>query len=95
VRPHHEGASAASSTAVDARISFNPNQLLLVEIDKGIRKIPVWGAFCCRVRVERHVSKGARERSFHCGPDMARTRNDKESYGQLLLIRSVVSELDR
>jgi hypothetical protein len=76
-------------------ISFNPNpSLAVIEVDKGIRKF--WkhhgGRFAA---VWRGMTKKARERLlFTVGPEMARTRNEPESYGQLLLIPEfVVSEL--
>jgi hypothetical protein len=98
VAAHHGDASAGatSSTAImKPTISFNPHPTLaLVEIDKGIRKF--WkhhgGRFAA---VWRGMSRNARERLlFTVGPEMARTRNDPESYGQLMLIPElVVSEL--
>jgi hypothetical protein len=72
-------------------ISFNPNPALaLVEIDKGIRKF--WKHHGERfAAVWRGMSRKARERLLlTVGPDMARTRNDDESYGRLLLFPEFV-----
>jgi hypothetical protein len=95
----HNGDASAGAAGITAiatpKISFNPNpSLAVIEIDKGIRKF--WkhhgGRFAA---VWRGMSQKARERLlFTVGPEMARTRNDPESYGQLLIIPElVVSEL--
>jgi hypothetical protein len=98
IAAHHGDVSAnatGSTSIITPTLSQNPSPTLaVVEIDKGIRKF--WkhhgGRFAA---VWRGMSREARERLLlTVGPDMAKTRNDPESSGQLLLIPEfVVSEL--